>query len=102
MNMSSLPAESPSHRSYFYVGGQYVECDEKQHVMTGQMYVEKLLPVNGATHRWPLVFIHGAGQTGTVSAIHFLLPNAFLFLSNRNRVFLQVPRVKNHILCFLR
>lgn len=61
--------ESPSTRSYFYVGGQYVD-DEKgegQHIFTGQIYVEQLLPVGGVKHPWPLVFIHGAGQTGTVS-----------------------------------
>ncbi|KAL8898827.1 MAG: hypothetical protein Q9207_006505 [Kuettlingeria erythrocarpa] len=33
--------------------------------MTGQMYVEKLVPIHGVKHAWPLVFIHGAGQTGT-------------------------------------
>lgn len=63
----SGPAESQSHRSYFYVGGRYVDDDngDGQHVMTGQMYVEQLLPVGGVKHPWPLVFIHGAGQTGT-------------------------------------
>ena len=67
----SGPAESQSHRSYFYVGGQYVDDDrgDAQHLLTGQMYVEQLLPVGGVKHPWPLVFIHGAGQTGTVSLI---------------------------------
>ena len=62
-------AESPLHRSYFYVGGQYVDDDkgDGQHILTGQMYVEQLLPVDGVKHPWPLVFIQGAGQTGTVS-----------------------------------
>ena len=41
---------------------------DAQHVLTGQMYVEQLLPVGGVKHPWPLVFIHGAGQTGTVSS----------------------------------
>ncbi|KAL8731390.1 MAG: hypothetical protein Q9166_003482 [cf. Caloplaca sp. 2 TL-2023] len=61
------PAESPSHRFYFYVGGQYVDDrkSQNQHVMAGQMYVEGLMPVDGVRHPWPLVFIHGAGQTGT-------------------------------------
>ena len=67
MSTESMPTESPSHRTYFYVGGQYVNNGEGQHVMTGQMYVEKLTPLHGVTHLWPLVFIHGAGQTGTVS-----------------------------------
>lgn len=38
-----------------------------EHVMRSQMYVEKLIPVGGVKHPWPLVFIQGAGQTGTVS-----------------------------------
>lgn len=66
---SGSPAESPCTRSYFYVGGQYVndEKDDGQHIFTGQMYVEKLVPIDGVKHPWPLMFIHGAGQTGTVS-----------------------------------
>jgi pimeloyl-ACP methyl ester carboxylesterase len=35
--------------------------------MTGQIYVEKLEPLN-ALHEYPLVFIAGNGQTGTVSS----------------------------------
>ena len=69
MNVDSGSAESSYNRSYFYVGGDYVD-DERgdgQHVMAGQMYVEKLLPPHGVRHPWPLVFIHGGGQTGTVS-----------------------------------
>lgn len=69
--VESTPAESPSHRSYFYVGGQYMDDGkgENQHVMAGQIYVEKLIPIDGVRRRWPLIFIHGAGQTGTVSPI---------------------------------
>ena len=33
--------------------------------MTGQIYVEKLEPLH-VRHKYPLVFIHGNGQTGTV------------------------------------
>lgn len=71
INAESMPAQSASYRSYFYVGGQYKDNGrgDKQHVMTGQMYVEKLIPVHGVRHPWPLVFIHGAGQTGTVNPI---------------------------------
>ena len=67
--VNSGAAESPSIRSYFYVGGHYVDDGkgDGQHVLTGQLYVEQLLPVDGVKHPWPLVFIHGAGQTGTVS-----------------------------------
>lgn len=80
VHAKSALVESPSHRSYIYVGGQYIDNGDSddQHVMTGQMYVEKLVPVDGVRHPWPLVLIHGAGQTGTVSAIHSFLPLLYL------------------------
>lgn len=34
--------------------------------MVGQIYVEKLIPQH-CKHEVPLLFIHGNGQTGTVS-----------------------------------
>ena len=37
--------------------------------MAGQIYVEKLEPLH-VRHEYPLVFIHGNGQTGTVSPCH--------------------------------
>ncbi|KAL8788892.1 MAG: hypothetical protein Q9213_001415 [Squamulea squamosa] len=66
-NVQFAATESPAHRSFFHVGGHYRQIgqDESQHVMTGQMYVEQLLPINGVKHPWPIVFIHGAGQTGS-------------------------------------
>lgn len=67
MEAKSDSSESLHSRSYFYVGGRYVEDEKGQHVMTDQMYVEKLLPLSGVQHPWPIVFIHGGGQTGTVS-----------------------------------
>ena len=68
MPVSAL-AESPYHRSYFYVGGGYVDAGsaDGERVFTGQMYVEQLMPIDGVKHPWPIVFIQGAGQTGTVS-----------------------------------
>lgn len=68
-NANCVPPKSPSNRSYFYVGGRYVDDEkgESQHVLTHQMYVEPSLPVGGVKHLWLLIFIHGAGQTGTVS-----------------------------------
>ena len=68
-------AESPYHRHYFYIGGQY-KADENgngEHVFTDQMWVERLTPIGGAKHACPLVFIQGAGQLGTVSSSRFLL-----------------------------
>ena len=49
--------------SYFFVGGTYVKTAEGR-VMDGQMYVHALVPLH-VTHRYPVVMIHGAGQTGT-------------------------------------
>ena len=48
------------HKS-FYVGGTY-QGPESQRVMTGQMYVESLIPEQ-INHPLPLVLIHGSGQT---------------------------------------
>ncbi|KAF4589118.1 fusarubin cluster-esterase [Ophiocordyceps camponoti-floridani] len=54
-------SEEASHiRSVFYVGGQY-EGDD----MVGQMYVERLRPVNGVLQQVPVVLIHGMGMTGS-------------------------------------
>lgn len=56
-----------SKREYFYVGGQYVAADPPNNgtIMTGQVYVEHLLPLSGKQQKYPLVFWHGAAQTGT-------------------------------------
>lgn len=61
--------ESPYRRSYFYAGGGYVDVEscDGQRIFSGQMYVEQLTPINGVKHPWPIVFIQGGGQTGTVS-----------------------------------
>ncbi len=45
----------------FFVGGEYAGSPEAR-VMRGQMFVEMLTPER-VTHPWPLVLIHGAGQT---------------------------------------
>ncbi|KAI0740947.1 Alpha/beta hydrolase family-domain-containing protein [Earliella scabrosa] len=58
-------AETPYTRSYFYVGGEYVDDGSGGHVFRDQMYVEQLAPISGATQKFPLVIIHGQGQTGT-------------------------------------
>ena len=49
-----------NHESFF-VGGEYAGPTEAR-VMRGQMFVEMLTPKH-VTHPWPLVMIHGAGQT---------------------------------------
>ncbi|MES2258063.1 MAG: alpha/beta hydrolase [Pseudomonadota bacterium] len=50
-------------RSEFHVGGSYV-ADAGKTVMQGQMYVEVLQP-RRITRKYPLVFIHGGGQTAS-------------------------------------
>jgi pimeloyl-ACP methyl ester carboxylesterase len=50
-------------REFFYVGGQYAGMPGTE-VMAGQMYVELLRPQR-VSRRYPLVFIHGLGQTAT-------------------------------------
>ena len=56
--------ETYAAREYFYVGGNYIETNNG-HIFVNQMYVEKLTPVKPC-QPYPLVFIHGQGQTGTV------------------------------------
>ncbi len=53
-----MPAVS---RQSFFVGGTYAGPPEAR-VMHGQMYVEMLKPAKAA-HPYPLVLIHGLGQT---------------------------------------
>ena len=61
---------APYRRTYFYVGGHYEKNDQGEHIFKDQMYVEHLTPVEGSSKPYPLVFIHGQGQTGTVGG-HF-------------------------------
>src|ERR1700712_1993668 len=63
--------QTPHTRQYFYVGGEYVTATTGEHVMENEMYVEELSPVGGSTKPFPLVFIHGLGQTGTVSQLSY-------------------------------
>ncbi|KAL8825380.1 MAG: hypothetical protein Q9191_004453 [Dirinaria sp. TL-2023a] len=57
--------EALATRSYFYVGGEYVDDGTGMHLFTDQMYVEKLVPQGGAKHQEAIIFIHGQAQTGT-------------------------------------
>lgn len=50
-------------RGYFYVGGHYVG-EPGHRIMQGQIYVEVLVP-RDVRRPYPLVLIHGAGQTAT-------------------------------------
>jgi len=48
---------------FFYAGGKYVGPPGKE-VMDGAEYVEVMVPKK-LRHPYPIVFFHGAGQTGT-------------------------------------
>ena len=54
---------SLAQQGYFFVGGKYSTANNRQ-VMTGQIYVEFQVPAK-QTHPWPIVMVHGLGQTGT-------------------------------------
>lgn len=57
--------EAAASREYFHVGGGYKSTKEGT-LFHNQMYVEKLVPVGGISQKYPLVFVHGGAQTGTV------------------------------------
>lgn len=62
--------EALARRDYFFVGGIYGQhvngtSPANGTVMTGQLYVEHLVPACNVTQKYPLVFWHGAAQTGT-------------------------------------
>ncbi|KAF6830390.1 hypothetical protein CMUS01_07754 [Colletotrichum musicola] len=58
-------SEVPTIRSYFYIGGGYVDDGSGGKIFRDQMYVEKLLPVGGVSQETPIVLIHGQAQTGS-------------------------------------
>jgi pimeloyl-ACP methyl ester carboxylesterase len=62
--LATAPGEQVfATREFFYVGGKYVGFPGKE-VMAGQMYVEVLKPQQ-IRRKYPLILIHGGGQTGT-------------------------------------
>lgn len=54
---------SLADHGWFYVGGEYVPHDGG-HLLRGAMYVERFVPAK-QTQPYPVVMIHGLGQTGT-------------------------------------
>ncbi|KAK2761227.1 hypothetical protein FQN54_001749 [Arachnomyces sp. PD_36] len=56
--------EAQHSREYLYVGGEYVDTTAG-HIFQNQMYVEKLSPADGSSRKYPVVFLHGGGQSGT-------------------------------------
>lgn len=68
---SPQPLEDTPHtRKYFYAGGKYVSDGAGANIVRDQIFVEHLIPVGGPKKKYPLVFIHGQAQTGTVCANH--------------------------------
>ncbi|KAH7092359.1 Alpha/Beta hydrolase protein [Paraphoma chrysanthemicola] len=64
---NAVAYSSEVRREVFYVGGRYTEItvgNVTSKYMLGQIYVEKLTP-STVSQKLPIVFIHGAGQTGT-------------------------------------
>ncbi|KAH7355435.1 Alpha/Beta hydrolase protein [Rhexocercosporidium sp. MPI-PUGE-AT-0058] len=64
LTILTVAQEAPHIRSYFYIGGEYVNTFSGL-FLSGQMYVEKLIPASGCTKPYPIIFIHGGAQTGT-------------------------------------
>ena len=58
-------------RTYFYTGGKFVKTSEMETFMTGQIYVERLEP-RMVKKKHPLVFIHGAAQSGSVRILRIV------------------------------
>src|SRR4051812_9976478 len=59
----TFSTEDLSRTGIFYAGGKYVG-DPGKEVMGGSAYVEVWVPKQ-IRHPYPIVYIHGAGQTAT-------------------------------------
>jgi pimeloyl-ACP methyl ester carboxylesterase len=58
-----LPPISLAREGYLFAGAKYATVNG-QRIMTGQIYAEYQIP-SRQTHRWPILMIHGFGQSGT-------------------------------------
>ena len=54
---------SIGRQGYLFAGGKYSTLGDRR-VMSGQLYAEFQIPAR-QTHPWPIVMIHGGGQSGT-------------------------------------
>jgi pimeloyl-ACP methyl ester carboxylesterase len=61
-SIPTVPLDNVARHGFFYAGGEYVGEPGKE-TMGGAMYVEVLVP-NEILHPYPIVMLHGAGQTG--------------------------------------
>jgi pimeloyl-ACP methyl ester carboxylesterase len=62
-SIPTFATDDIARHGFFYAGGKYVG-ERGSEVMGGAMYVEVMVPKR-IRHAYPLVFLHGAGQTGT-------------------------------------
>jgi len=62
LNAKDLPI-SIERQGYLFAGGKYSTVNGQQ-VLSGQIYAEYQIPAK-QTHRWPILMIHGLGQSGT-------------------------------------
>ncbi len=61
-SIPTVALDNVARHGYFYVGGEYVG-EPGEETMGGAMYVEVLVP-REILHPYPIVLLHGAGQTG--------------------------------------
>jgi pimeloyl-ACP methyl ester carboxylesterase len=61
-SIPTVSMENVARHGFFYAGGEYVGEPGKE-TMGGAMYVEVLVPKE-ILHPYPIVLLHGAGQTG--------------------------------------
>jgi hypothetical protein len=65
VSLAAATGEAQHVREYFYVGGEYITTSAGS-LYQNQMYVEKLTPPK-VSQKYPIIFLHGGAQTGTVS-----------------------------------
>ena len=61
--VAQQPPLSIAREGYLFAGGKYSPSGSGQ-AMSGQLYAEFQIPAK-QTHPWPIVMIHGGGQTGS-------------------------------------
>ena len=67
-------SEAFYQRNVFYAGGEYKYSNtSKGTILVNQLYVEQLTPTGGQKQKYPIIFVHGAGVSGTVSGPVMLL-----------------------------
>ena len=64
---SKQPSDAFYQRSIFYAGGEYTFSETNNGtILVNQLYVEQLTPNCGKKQKYPIVFVHGGGVSGTV------------------------------------